>query len=39
MDNYCNSPSLAALLREYGIGVARTFHLNKKNGPDFVKKI
>jgi hypothetical protein len=32
-----NSPSLAALLRDHGVDVAGTLHLNMKSVPAFVK--
>jgi hypothetical protein len=36
-DGYYNSPSLGVLIRNHGINVAGTFHLNRKNFPAFMK--
>jgi hypothetical protein len=37
MDNYYNSPSLAALLRDHEVSVAGTLCLYRKNVTAFVK--
>ena len=38
MDNYYNSPDLAAFLKTQGINVAGTLRLSRKNVPTDVKK-